>query len=161
MNYFVTTNTSSINFKNYYKVQVLWAIALLWGWLQNIPNWNTLTLQIWTTQIFWFTIMHKKVKFYFPFFKTHLHHGYLTVLFDRITVPFLKNTTSVPLFFVILQCFLLYVSFLSISVLFGNVLYSFIRRHSDDNGLVTKGAEATRRTMATTTTTAAESIRLD
>ena len=105
--------------------------------------------------------MHKKVKFYFPFFKTHLHHGYLTVLFDRITVPFLKNTTSVPLFFVILQCFLLYVSFLSISVLFGNVLYSFIRRHSDDNGLVTKGAEATRRTMATTTTTAAESIRLD
>ena len=97
--------------------------------------------------------MLKKVKFYFPFLKTDRHHGYLTVLFGRITVPFLKNTTSVPLFFVILQCFLLYVSFLSVSALFGNVLYSFIRRHSDDNGLVTKGAEATTRTMA-------ESIRL-
>ena len=49
-------------------------------------------------------------------------------------------------------------------VLFGNVVYSFIRRHSDDNGLATKGAEATTRTMATTTTTAtmaAESIGLD
>ena len=98
------------------------------------------------------------------FFKTDRHHGYLTVLFGRITMPFLKNTTSVPLFFVILQCFLLYVSFLSVSVLFGNVLYSFIRRHSDNNGLATKGAEATTRTMATTTTTAtttAESNRLD
>ena len=104
--------------------------------------------------------MLKKVKFYFPFFKTHRHHGYLTVLFGRITVPFLKNTTSVPLFFVILQCFLmLYVSFLSVSVLFGTVVYSFIRRHSDDNCLATKEAEATTRTMATTTT--AESIRLD
>lgn len=76
-------------------------------------------------------------------------------------MPFLKNTTSVPLFFVILQCFLmLHVSFLSVSVLFGNVVYSFIRRHSDDNGLVTKGAEATTRTMATTTMTT-ESIGLD
>ena len=75
-------------------------------------------------------------------------------------MPFLKNTTSVPLFFVILQCFLLYVSFLSVSVLFGNVLYSFIRRHSDDNDLATKEAEATTRTMATTTMTA-ESIGLD
>ena len=101
--------------------------------------------------------MLKKVKFYFLFLKTDRHHGYLTVLFGRITVPFLKNTTSVPLFFVILQCFLLYVSFLSVSALFGNVLYSFIRRHSDDNGLATKGAEATTRTTATTT---AESIRL-
>lgn len=125
---------------------------------------NTLTLQIQTTQIFWFTIMLKKVKFYFLFLKTDRHHGYLTVLFGRITMPLLKNTTSVPLFFVILQCFLLYVSFLSVSVLFGNVLYSFIRRHSDNNGLATKGAEATTRTMATTTTTAtmaAESNRLD
>ena len=102
--------------------------------------------------------MLKKVKFYFLFLKTDRHHGYLTVLFGRITMPLLKNTTSVPLFFVILQCFLLYVSFLSVSVLFGNVLYSFIRRHSDDNGLATKGAKATRRTMATTT---AESNRLD
>ena len=86
-------------------------------------------------------------------------------------MPFLKNTTSVPLFFVILQCFLmLHVSFLSVSVLFGNVVYSFIRRHSDDNCLATKGAEATTRTMATTTattrtmattTTTAESIGLD
>lgn len=59
----------------------------------------------------------------------------LIVLFGRITMPFLKNTTSVPLFFVILQCFLmLHVSFLSVSVLFGNVVYSFIRRHSDDKG---------------------------
>ena len=83
----------------------------------------------------------------------------LIVLFGRITMPFLKNTTSVPLFFVILQCFLmLHVSFLSVSVLFGNVLYSFIRRHSDDNCLATKGAEPTTRTMATT---AAESIGLD
>ena len=108
--------------------------------------------------------MLKKVKFYFLFLKTDRHHGYLTVLFGRITMPLLKNTTSVPLFFVILQCFLLYVSFLSVSVLFGNVLYSFIRRHSDDNGLATKGAEATTRTIATTTATAtmaAESIRLD
>ena len=103
--------------------------------------------------------MLKKVKFYFLFLKTDRHHGYLTVLFGRITMPLLKNTTSVPLFFVILQCFLLYVSFLSVSVLFGNVLYSFIRRHSDDNGLATKGAEATTRTMATATT--AESIGLD
>ena len=70
-------------------------------------------------------------------------------------MPFLKSTTSVPFFFVILQCFLLYVSFLSASVLFGNVLYSFISRHSDDNCLATKGAEAT------TTTTTAESSRLD
>lgn len=51
---------------------------------------------------------------------------------------------------------------LSASVLFGNVLYSFISRHSDDNCLATKGAEATTTTMATTTTTtAAESSRLD
>ena len=80
-------------------------------------------------------------------------------------MPFLKNTTSVPLSFAILHCFLLYVSFLSVSVLFGNVLYPFIRRHSGDNGLATKGAEATTRTMATTTTTTetttAESNRLD
>ena len=102
--------------------------------------------------------MLKKVKFYFLFLKTDRHHGYLTVVFGRITMPLLKNTTSVPLFFVILQCFLmLHVSFLSVSVLFGNVLYSFIRRHNDDNGLATKGAEATTRTTATTT---AESIRL-
>lgn len=102
--------------------------------------------------------MLKKVKFYFLFLKTDRHHGYLTVLFGRITMPLLKNTTSVPLFFVILQCFLLYVSFLSVSVLFGNVLYLFIRRHSDDNCLATKGAKATTRTTATTT---AESNRLD
>ena len=89
----------------------------------------------------------------------------LIVLFGRITMPFLKNTTPVPLFFVILQCFLmLHVSFLSVSVLFGNVVYSFIRRHSDENCLATKGAEPTTRTIAmtrTTATTAAESIGLD
>lgn len=107
--------------------------------------------------------MLKKSQILLSFFlKTERHHGYLTVLFGRITMPFLKSTTSVPLFFLILQCFLLYVSFLSASVLFGNVLYSFIRRHSDDNCLATKGAEATTTTMATTTaTTAAESSRLD
>jgi len=98
----------------------------------------------------------KKSNFTFLFLKTDRHHGYLTVLFGRITMPFLKSSTSVPLFFLILQCFLLHVSFLSASVLFGNVVNSFIRRRSDDNCLATKGAEAT-----TTTTTTAESSRLD
>ena len=51
-----------------------------------------------------------------------------------------------------------YVSFFSVSLLLGNVYYSFIRRHSDDNGLATKEAEATTRTMATTT---AESNKSD
>ena len=99
--------------------------------------------------------MLKKSQILLSFFlKTDRHHGYLTVLFGKITMPFLKSTTSVPLSFVILQCFLLYVSFLSAPVLFGNVVNSFIRRHSDDNCLATKEAEAT-------TTTTAESSRLD
>ena len=135
MNYFVTTSTSYINFKNYttfkfvgdcLPVSVTTKYTLLkYTHFADIDNANLLVHYYGS----------KKSNFTFLFLKTDRHHGYLTVLFGRITMPFLKNTASVPLFFVILQCFLLYVSFLSVSVLFGNVVYSFIRRHSDDNGL--------------------------
>lgn len=134
----------------------MWAIASLWVWLQNVPKWIHSLCRYRQRKSSGSLLCSKKSNFTFLFFKTDRHHGYVTVLFGRITMPFLKSTTSVPLFFVILQCFLLYVSFLSASVLFGNVLHSFIRRHSDDNCLATKGAEATTRT-----TTTAESNRLD